>query len=719
MPSGKAVDSPEEYWDAGGVYDLAEFWRALGRRKYLIIGLVAAALLLSGVVVFILTPIYRATTTLLIESKEANIVSIEQVYGGDTRRLEYLATQNAILGSRPIAEAVVDKLGLAKHPEVVASGFKPFAGRMREKDQASSVRGTVDAYLQQLTIEPVQGTQLVRVHFDSPDPKAAAAIANQHAQAYVEGTLDARVAMTELAASWMRQRLEEMRQDLAASERRLQDFREQQKIVDAQGLRALPTQKINDLSARLVGVRESLSSAQISYQQVTRAGSSEDLQQIPAIGSDNGVRRAQETVARAEQTVAEIEQRYGPQHPRMIAAQAELASALQTLENQRRSAAERIRVNFEAARSQEAALAAELEAARSQYQEIGRKESQLNNLQRAVDTNRHLYELFYKRLSETTATEDLRTANARVVEPALVPSMPSKPRKGLIIALSCFVALVIGVAAALVLELVSNTIKSVSDGEERLKRPVLAGIPLLKGDASQSVSVLADAAENQTEDWRFTEAVRTIRTAIALDNIDKANNLILITSAVRGEGKSTMALNLARTFALSERTLLLDSDLRRPSIGRMAGAPRNTAGLSEVLADQARLKDCLIHTHVKNLDILPTGLIPPDPLQLLSSQRLSRALSVLSNEYTHIILDSPPLLAVSDAAVLSRHVTSVLMVVKAGSTRLTQVKRSLEMLDRAAAPVIGIALNQLDVRQARQYGDYGETYESASDPATS
>src|SRR5690606_24403319 len=193
-------------------------------------------------------------------------------------------------------------------------------------------------------------------------------------------------------------------------------------IVDSQGLRALPTQRINDLSSRLVEVQQLLSSAEIVSQQVIEAGGNpERLQRIPSIASDPGVQRAREAVAQAGQAVAELQQRYGPQHPRMIAAQAALASATKGLHEQQWSVAARIRTQYEVAQSEAAALAADLEDAQAQYQTVGRKESDLNSLQREVETNRQLYELFYERLTETVATHDLQTAAARIVEPALVP----------------------------------------------------------------------------------------------------------------------------------------------------------------------------------------------------------------------------------------------------------------------------------------------------------
>ena len=372
-----------------------------------------------------------------------------------------------------------------------------------------------------------------------------------------------------------------------------------------------------------------------------------------------------------------------------------------------RSVAESIKNRYEAAKSEEAAIVAALNRARQQYQNVGRKESTLNSLQQAVDTNRQLYELFYKRLTETSATGDLASAQARIVEPAVVPRVPAKPKKGRIVSIAVLLTLLLGVGAAFLLASLDATIKSSADVEEKLKRPLLGMVPLLKDEALRAVSTLRKNDEAREVDPRFAEAMRTIRTAISLDSLDKPHKIILITSSIGDEGKSIVALNLAIAFARTEKTLLLDADMRRPSVRKMLGLRRDVPGLSELLADHARLIECVIKTSVENLDVISTGFIPPDPLELLSSARMAKALKVLANDYSRIIIDCPPILPVSDAAVLSKYADSVLFVVKADATAVPQIKNALGLLERVDAPITGIVLTQLDTRKAEKYSDYG------------
>jgi len=517
----------------------------------------------------------------------------------------------------------------------------------------------------------------------------------------------------------MAERLGGMEQELRESERRLQAYREQEQLIDVEGLRSLHAREVNELTSRLVAVRRVLSQAKIAYLQVDNMGDAplEDLQGIPAILGDDVVQNFQQAEAAAKQRVAELEKRYGPLHPVMIAARSELAEATGNLRAQHRSVAAAIRNEYEAAQAEEAALLQALDVARQQYQDIGRKESELNALQQAVDTNRTLYELFYNRISETNVTGDLETVQARIVSPAVVPSIPARPIKKRIVGLAFVLALFAGVMVAFLLESLNDTVRSAMDVEEKLKLPLLGMIPLLKSKSDKGGSigkVYFDTAEPE-----FNEAIRTVRTGVSLDNLDSPHKVIVITSSIGGEGKSTIALNLAHAFAQLENVLLVDADMRRPSIEQAMGLPKDAPGLSELLAEKAELAECVVRGGKGKVDVLTHGFIPPDPLQLLSSRRLANALLVLRTRYDRIIIDTPPILPVSDALVLSKQADAVIFVVKSDATPVKQISQGLDLLARINARVTGVVVNQLDTRKAAKYSDYGyggyyESYESKS-----
>ena len=406
MNRGKLTMPEDDDWDTGDDIDLRHYWNIINPRKWSIIGLAVAVGLLTTLVVFAMTPIYRASATLLIESQAANVVSIQEVYGLDTRSLDYLATQTAIMGGRPIAEAVVDGLGLVELPEFRPEhkpplidldwrSWLPFGMQKKASPSPQNERErAVNAYLGKLSIEPVRDTQLVRVQFDSADPNLAARVADAHAKAYIDSTLNRRADATKSAAEWLAARVDSLRKDLQASEASLQAYREKEQIVNVTGLKALPAAEISNLSSRLLEVRQALASAEIAYRQVTpAAGQGEDLLGVPALLADEGMRRAREAQATAQRAVTELEKRYGPSSPKMIAAQSELAEATKNVNNRAQDVIESIRKRYEAAKSEETAIEAALNRAGQQYQKVGRKESKLETLQRAVDTNRQLYDL--------------------------------------------------------------------------------------------------------------------------------------------------------------------------------------------------------------------------------------------------------------------------------------------------------------------------------------
>jgi capsular exopolysaccharide synthesis family protein len=571
----------------------------------------------------------------------------------------------------------------------------------------------IGAYYANFTIEPIRNTQLVKLHFESEDPALAASVANSHAGAYIQSMFDARVAVTESAAAWMSERLAGMQDNLLESEQRLQAFREQEQLIDVEGLKSLPAREINELTSRLLEVRRELSQARIAYTQVYQGQDAplEDLRGIPGILDDEGVQELRKAESQTQRKVAELAKRYGPEHTKMIAAQSELSKATENLRNQRRSVAEAIRKKFEAAQAEETELVKALDRAKQQYQEIGRKESELVALQLEADTNRKLFDLFYNRISETNATGNLESAPARIISPAVIPTKPYKPKKLLAIFQVSVLSLIVGVMAVFFLESLNNTIRSASEVEKRLKAPLLGTLPLLKGEHWRHGSlgrVFFDATEPG-----FNEAIRTIRTGISLHGLGNSHKVILVTSSIAEEGKSTAALNLAYAFAQMENVLLIDADMRHPVIGRELELPRDKPGFSDLLAGEATLPECVVHRELEKLDFISTGTIPPDPLRFLSSDRLASAFKVLRQKYDRIIVDSPPILPVSDALMLSTHADSVVFMIKSDATSVQQVRNGLEQLRRVDAPITGVVLNQLDLRKAEKYGDYG--YEGYAD----
>ena len=717
--------------DAGP--NLRQYWNGARRRKWAILGLAGAVSVVAALFALSLTTYYWTSAIILIESQQANVVSIEEVYALDTRSQQYLATQLEILDSRPLAEKVVEELDLADHPEFYFSeeddedeGFDlswlswlPFdIAERSEAIETGPMRKVVDAYRSGLTVTPIRDTQLLRVGFESEDPALAARIANAHAQAYIDSLRESRIDATESAGAWITERLVGMERTLRESERKLQAFREEEKLVDVEGLKAMPADDVKDLSSRLVAARRVLSQAEIAYLQIPAGGevSPDYLQGIPAVMDDEVVQSFQRTEARFKQRIAELEKRYGPMHPSMIAAQSELAEASRNLRAQQDSVVAAIRNKYESAVAEEAALLRALGVAEQQYQKIGSKESELNALQREVDANRELYELFYNRIGETDVTAELDSVQARIVSPAVIPTRHDSPNREAIVAWSFVLTLAAGVVLARLLEAMNSTVRSSSDVSKKLRQTLLGMVPLLKGKRKQR---RLGAMFFDNDEHRFSESIRTIRTAVSLNNLDRPYKVILVTSSIGREGKSTIAMNLAHAFSQSESVLLLDADMRRPSIGQQLNLPGDAPGLAHLLEGEMKLEDVIVRGVSGRADVIPHGSIKDDPPKWLSSSRMANALLVLQKHYDRIIIDTPPVLPVSDALILSKRAGAVVFVAKADATPARQINQALQLLERVDAPLVGVVINQLDVRKAEKYSDYGyggyyKSYESAS-----
>jgi len=326
-------------------------------------------------------------------------------------------------------------------------------------------------------------------------------------------------------------------------------------------------------------------------------------------------------------------------------------------------------------------------------------------LQQEVDVNRQLYDTFFTRLNETAATGDLESANARISDPAVAPLAPAKPKKKLIVALSFVVSTLFGVMMAFLLEALNNTVRSSGDIETKLGMPVLGLLPLLKGTRKNRNPSYTQYLEDSQSG--FSESVRTIRTGLMLSSLDNPHKVVAVTSTVPGEGKTSSALSLAFSLGQMEKVLLIDADMRRPSIGKQFGRA-GQPGLSELVAGSCSESEAVIHSEEHGIDLLTAGQIPPNPLELLSSKRFAAVLAELEKHYDRIVIDTAPCQAVSDALVLAPLVGAVVYVVKSDATPTPQVQAGIKRLHEVKAPLVGVVLNQVNLKKASKY--YGEGY---------
>ena len=388
-------------------------------------------------------------------------------------------------------------------------------------------------------------------------------------------------------------------------------------------------------------------------------------------------------VVEAQFKIAEISRRYGPKHPTLVQAEMELNEAQRSL----------------------------VEAKETSI-DLSRKEFRFKELEREVQTNRNLYDTFFTRIKQANDSLELDTANARIIDPAVVPSVPFKPRKSLLIILALVLSIILGAVLAFLLDYLDSTFKGAEDVEDKLGLSMLGMVPLVKTKKKDDSPIyFLDSNQNG-----YAEAMRTVRTSVVLSGIDKPHKVIMLTSSVPSEGKSTSAINLAVALGQMEKVLLIDGDMRKPTIAKVLNLPPNSPGLSNVVAATSTLEDCILHMDEANIDVLTAGLIPPNPLELLSSQKFADLVRNLSETYDRIIIDSPPTLLVSDSLIMSKIAQAVLYVIRSDTTAHNTARTGVNRLLAAKAPLIGVILNKVNMKKAsRYYGTYSGYYAYGGD----
>jgi len=695
-----------------------------------ILGLCLVVSLLTTLWVMRIPPVYRASATIMIESEQAKTVSIEEVYGVPTRMREYILTQFEIIRNRDIAAQVADRLDLWNNPTFVSVPQTPvkksvgaeFWGwvsglfswtsdnRVQPVDREEQRRAAViNRFMSRLSVTPIEFTQLVVVSFESTDRQLAATVVNTLAEVYIQSQMEARLETTQQAGNWVTSRLSDLKAHLEASQQALQQFRDQEEIIDVPGGQALSTQELNELTTRLGEARRTRISAENIYRELGGSGnySVNQLMSMPAVLQHPLVQSLAQAHTEAQQEVTNLARRYGPEHPRMLAAVAREESVRGELRQQVLQVATGVEKDYRVALANEQELNRQLEAVKDQVAQLNRKDFRLRELEQQVETDQRLYDMFFTRAKETAETVGFQAAHARVVEKATPPIAPIKPRKQHIITIAFLLSAVVGVALVVLRSLLDNTLKSAEDVVERLNAPYLGSLPQVKLGRNQTGPYLGYLEDTKTG---FAEAVRTIRTGLVLSGLEKPHKITVVTSTMPGEGKSTVAINLSAALAQMESVLLIDADLRRPAIALAIEMPNGAPGLSNVLAQHEKPEDC-VHKTPHGFDVLAAGIVPVNPLELLSTSHFKKLVTSLASQYDRVIIDSAPMNAVSDSLILATLADSLVYVVKADATPYMLALKNINLIRHSNLPLTGVVLNRLDTRKQAAYGEhYGNYY---------
>jgi succinoglycan biosynthesis transport protein ExoP len=729
--------------------DLRSILGMLRRRKSVIFGTVAAVLLVTMLVLIQLTPRYTASSQLMLNTRQQNVVDIETVMSG--LNVEAGAFQTGvrseinIIMSRSLARRVVEKLGLMQDPEfnwnlrqgsaldfinpiawlesgmrwvVTAVGLGPkntegesgaaSEPRTAEEEENVELNSVISSFLSHLTASNDGRSYSILVNFTSEDPEKAAVIANAVADQYLVDQLEAKFEATRRATAWLNERLADLREKVKESETALQEYREQSNLIDNQG-QTVSAQQLSELNSQLILARTERAQVEARLRRVRELVKTGGVESSPEVLANPLIQRLREQETDLARQQAELSGRYGDRHPTMINLRAEIRDLRSKIDAEVNKIVLSLANEVEVARARESTLAANLASIQQNVGELSRASVRLNELQREADANRALFETFLNRFKETSNQDQIIQPDARIISAAETPQWPSFPRKKVILAMALGVSVFLGVFLALLIERLDNGFRSPEQVERLTGVPGLGLIPAVRASRkSQPQDYLL-----QKPTSAYAEALQSVRTALHFSNVDHPPKVILVTSALPEEGKTTFAVSLARIAARSGlKVVLVDADMRRPKVARILGL-ESDAGLRELLAGDALIPGVLHKDEPSGMHIIPSQPDTPGPQDLLGSRRMRDLIRQMSSLYDLVVIDSPPIMAVSDAIVLSGLADATLVMVRWETTPREVTLSAVRQLRQSGGRIAGAVLTRVNMRKHARfsYGDSGYYYD--------
>jgi capsular exopolysaccharide synthesis family protein len=665
--------------------DLRRHWSVVKKRRRLIAVFLLAVVLTVGLFSFLIPPLYTAETVLLIEQSSPQVIEIKAVLaeslGPDEH--DYYSTQYEILRSRSLAAQVIreEKLGSA---------------------EASVDSKSIDEYLESLEVEPFRKSRLVKIAFSSTDPELSARIVNAHARAYMRRGLERGTRANAEAGHFLKETLAELARRVQRSEAALSEYRREHGIISLDDRENFVVDRLADLNTRLTDAE----ARRIGAEAQVRLVREKDDYSLPAVLESPLIATLKEQLTRLEGEHAQLAARFKQDYPQLVQVRAHLEATHARLQREVRSTVAGIESAYQAVLSEERDLRAGMEAQKAEALRLKDAAVDYAILSREAETNRRLHDSVLQRMNETSMATDLAASNVFVIDEAEVPDRHSYPRRGRNLLFGIVLGLAGGLGLAFTAEFLDNTLRTPQDVERFVGLPSLGVVPDFRrlglparpqlAEMTGQVDAEATAAKLSLADpLRIAaDAYRAIRTGLLFSQAGEPPRTILFTSATHEEGKTATVLHTAVSFSqLGGRVLVIDADLRRPSCHDRLGI-ENGIGVTEVLTGQGEASKAVYWSPAFSL--LASGAAPPNPTELLGSDRMRQLLEELRKGYEYILIDAPPLLPVIDTVVLSRLVDGVVLVVDQQRTPRQVVRSARARLAVARAKVLGVVLNRVD-----------------------
>jgi succinoglycan biosynthesis transport protein ExoP len=719
VPSHEVADSPH----------LTDYLKVLHKRRWT--ASTAFLLVLASVTVytFTATPIYEARTRLLIDAENPNVVTFKEVIDEDQAKADYYQTQYNILQSRALARKTIENLGLWEHPllnraagngngfsvsRVIGGAFGFVTGMLSSAPAAAADTSggeeteaqsrTIDALLDDLAISPIRNSRLVDVKFRSPDAALSTRIVNALAKNYIDQNLEYKFSASKEANDWLDGQLAEQRKEVETAEAKLQAYRERNDAISLEDRQNIVVQKLTDLNAAVTRAKTERIQKEAMYKQLRAIETNPAaLDTFPAILANSFIQQQKGELAQLQQQYAQLSEKFGEKHPEIVKTRSAIQNAQLKLQVEISKVVQSVRTEYQAALAQETSMSAALGQQKSEALSMNRKGIEYSVLERDMQSSKQLYENLMQRAKETSVSSELKSSNIRVIDKAERPRDAVFPRKGLNMLLGLVSGAMLAIGLTFFFEYLDSRLKTPEEVKAHLGLPALGMVPALAPQSWKGREPLIHIGVPPG----FAEAFRTIRTNVLFSSAEEGARALVITSTGPGEGKTTVASNLAIGFAQAgQRVLLIDADMRRPRVHEVFGR-RQEPGLSNVMVGNAKASQSVHKTGVPGLWLLAAGHLPPNPAELLGSQRFRDFVTSLKEHFDLILIDSPPVMAVTDAVIAAHAANGVVFVVGSEMTSRQAARAAVEQLEQGRVHFVGAILNRVDLeRNSYYYSNY-------------
>ena len=713
------------------VQPLLDYWNAIAKRRWVVLSCMLIVFTTVAIGTLKKKPIYEGKVLIEISPEQPNVLNFQEVLQLSSVDIDsYRETQYKVLQSRTLAEHVADDLKLYRYPEFYKGSLLfgliqtnpdkiPTASDPEPTDHSmAAYRNTLGHFIDNIDVNPVRRSNLVEVSFYSEDAEMAARIANRLAEDYITDNLQVKWDETNKASDWLQGQLVGLKAKLEKSDGALQSYARTNSIIFVEEKQNLVNERLKQLQAEYTKAQAERFEKESVYNLV-QAGRVQDL---PGTLENRLIQDLSVRLAELQREYAQMTATVKPEYPKAIALKKQIDTIQASLDRQKKNLSQSIVDSYRTALAREKLLGDALDEQKKVVNDIAEKSIQYNILKREVDTNKALYEGLLTRMKEATVSAGITASNIRVVDAAEISKSPVKPRVALNLALGVMLGVAVGVGLALFQEYLDNTLKTADEVERLLRLPSLGLLPDFSSNGANKTTSENLAIVNEGNNGALapgvqtgreaTEAYRTLRTSILL-SANPVPKVLLITSALPSEGKTTVAVNLGATLAsLGSKVVIVDCDMRRPCCHRSTGV-QNRPGFVRCLTGHVEMTDAILSVPgVPNLSVIPCGPIPPNPAEVLSSPVTTDLLRRLRSEFEYVLLDSPPLLTVSDSRILSTLTDAVVLVTRAYTTPFDLVRRARGLLYNSGARILGVALNSVDAyKQGRSgYGFYRYGY---------